>query len=115
LGKLHQAPGGRGLANTRGSAQKHYPHRPKATWQQRPRPSIKRRRGRRRAALPRPAGAVDQRHRVQREGTETVPGVPDVPEPVLSCGNATRIRGHGPGTGVPGVPALSNSPSRGPR
>jgi len=27
LGKLHQAPGGRGLANTRGSAQKHYAHR----------------------------------------------------------------------------------------
>jgi hypothetical protein len=26
LGKLHQAPGGRGLANTRGSAQKHYAH-----------------------------------------------------------------------------------------
>jgi hypothetical protein len=29
LGKLHQAPGGRGLANTRGSAQKHYAHRPR--------------------------------------------------------------------------------------
>ncbi len=29
LGKLHQAPGGRGLANTRGSAQEHYAHRPR--------------------------------------------------------------------------------------
>jgi hypothetical protein len=29
LRKLHQAPGGRGLANTRGSAQKHHAHRPR--------------------------------------------------------------------------------------
>jgi hypothetical protein len=40
---------------------------------------------------------------------ETVPAVPGVPEPLPNWGNATERRGHGPGTGVPGVPALSNS------
>jgi hypothetical protein len=68
LDKLHQATGGRGLANTRGSAQKHYAHRPRL------------RGSNERDHQLNGAGAVDERHRVQREGTETVPGVPSVPE-----------------------------------
>ena len=32
---------------------------------------------------------------------ESVPGVPGVPEPVLSWKNNAENRGNGPGTGVP--------------
>jgi hypothetical protein len=42
-------------------------------------------------------------------GTESVPSVPGVPEPFLSWEDAASEWGHGPGTDVPGVPALSNS------
>jgi hypothetical protein len=44
-----------------------------------------------------------------RSGTESVPGVPGVPEQFMTSGNRFVWRGHRPGTGVPGVPALSNS------
>ena len=35
---------------------------------------------------------------------ESVPAVPGVPEPLPTCADADDERGHGPGTGVPGVP-----------
>jgi hypothetical protein len=41
---------------------------------------------------------------------ESVPGVPGVPEPLPNCGDADGERGHGPGTGVPGVPARALAP-----
>ena len=44
--------------------------------------------------------------RMMRRGS--VPGVPSVPDPILSWEDAARERGHGGGRGVPGVPALSN-------
>lgn len=56
LGKLHQAPGGRGLANTRGSAQKHHAH-----W------ATVRGSNDRDHQL-NGAGTVDERHRLDRPG-----------------------------------------------
>jgi hypothetical protein len=42
----------------------------------------------------------------------TVPGVPGVPEPLLTCGDEPEIQGHPAGTGVPGVPvALVDGPA----
>jgi hypothetical protein len=48
------------------------------------------------------------RYRVPDEPGTTapasVPGVPGVPEPPLTCEDEPEIQGHPPGTGVPGVP-----------
>jgi len=59
LGKLHQAPGGRGLANTRGSAQKHYAHRPRLHGSNDRDHQLN------------GAGVVDERHRLDRPGSST--------------------------------------------
>ena len=46
---------------------------------------------------------------IARLGTGSVPAVPGVPEPLPTGADADDERGHGPGAGVPSVPALSNS------
>jgi hypothetical protein len=60
LGKLHQAPGGRGLANTRGSAQKHYAHRPRLHGSNDRDHQLN------------GAGVVDERHRLDRPEVQEV-------------------------------------------